>query len=34
MPDTDSAAQELDGWTHEYSGKVRDLYSSPEHPKR
>lgn len=22
----------LDGWTHTYSGKVRDLYSSPEHP--
>ena len=20
------------GWTHTYSGKVRDLYSSPEHP--
>ena len=34
MPDTDSAAQELEGWTHEYSGKVRDLYSSPEHPNR
>jgi len=22
----------LDGWTHTYSGKVRDLYSSAEHP--
>ena len=22
------------GWTHTYSGKVRDLYSSPEHPGR
>src|ERR1700761_5263723 len=21
-------------WTHNYSGKVRDLYSSPEHPDR
>jgi phosphoribosylaminoimidazole-succinocarboxamide synthase len=25
---------ELDGWTLDYSGKVRDLYSSPEHPDR
>jgi phosphoribosylaminoimidazole-succinocarboxamide synthase len=25
---------ELDGWTHDYSGKVRDLYSSPAHPDR
>ena len=23
---------ELDGWDHLYSGKVRDLYASPEHP--
>ena len=25
---------ELLGWAHEYSGKVRDLYTSPEHPDR
>jgi len=25
-------AQDLPGWTHTYSGKVRDLYSSAEHP--
>jgi len=25
---------ELDGWTHDYSGKVRDLYSNPAHPDR
>jgi phosphoribosylaminoimidazole-succinocarboxamide synthase len=25
---------ELDGWTLEYSGKVRDLYTNPEHPGR
>ena len=24
----------IEGWTHTYSGKVRDLYSSPEHPGR
>jgi phosphoribosylaminoimidazole-succinocarboxamide synthase len=24
----------LAGWTHSYSGKVRDLYTSPEHPDR
>lgn len=24
----------LDEWTHTYSGKVRDLYSSPEHPNQ
>jgi phosphoribosylaminoimidazole-succinocarboxamide synthase len=29
---TDDAT--LAGWTHEYSGKVRDLYRSPEHPGR
>jgi phosphoribosylaminoimidazole-succinocarboxamide synthase len=23
---------ELEGWTHSYSGKVRDLYTSPAHP--
>jgi phosphoribosylaminoimidazole-succinocarboxamide synthase len=23
-----------DAWTHDYGGKVRDLYSSPEHPDR
>lgn len=23
---------EIDGWEHSYSGKVRDLYTSPEHP--
>ncbi len=27
-------ATTLAGWTHEYSGKVRDLYSSPRHPRR
>ena len=27
-------ATTLAGWTHEYSGKVRDLYSSPEQPGR
>ncbi|HEV7957070.1 MAG: phosphoribosylaminoimidazolesuccinocarboxamide synthase [Microbacteriaceae bacterium] len=27
-------AMTLPGWTHEYSGKVRDLYSSAEHPGR
>lgn len=27
-------ATTIPGWTHEYSGKVRDLYSSPEHPGR
>lgn len=25
---------ELDGWNHTYSGKVRDLYTSPDHPDR
>lgn len=25
---------DLDGWTLEYSGKVRDLYTNPEHPGR
>jgi phosphoribosylaminoimidazole-succinocarboxamide synthase len=25
---------DLGSWTHDYSGKVRDLYSSPEHPDR
>ena len=25
-------AEVLAGWTHAYSGKVRDLYESPEHP--
>jgi len=25
---------DLPGWEHVYSGKVRDLYSSPEHPGR
>ena len=25
---------DIAGWTHDYSGKVRDLYSSPEHPGR
>ena len=25
-------AQDLPGWTHTYSGKVRDLYSSADHP--
>jgi phosphoribosylaminoimidazole-succinocarboxamide synthase len=25
---------ELAGWDHSYSGKVRDLYTSPEHPDR
>jgi phosphoribosylaminoimidazole-succinocarboxamide synthase len=25
---------DLPGWNHSYSGKVRDLYSSPEHPDR
>lgn len=24
----------IPGWTHEYSGKVRDLYISPDHPGR
>jgi phosphoribosylaminoimidazole-succinocarboxamide synthase len=24
----------IEGWEHTYSGKVRDLYSSPEHPGR
>ena len=27
-------ATTLPGWTHAYSGKVRDLYTSPEHPGR
>src|SRR5680860_190315 len=27
-------ATDLPGWTHEYSGKVRDLYSSPRFPGR
>ncbi|MET3769792.1 phosphoribosylaminoimidazole-succinocarboxamide synthase [Marisediminicola sp. UYEF4] len=27
-------ATDLPGWTHEYSGKVRDLYSSPDYPGR
>ena len=27
-------ATDLPGWTHEYSGKVRDLYSSPKYPGR
>ena len=26
------SAPQLDGWTHTYSGKVRDLYESAEHP--
>jgi len=25
---------ELAGWNHSYSGKVRDLYTSPDHPER
>ena len=25
---------DIDGWTHDYSGKVRDLYSNPAHPDR
>jgi phosphoribosylaminoimidazole-succinocarboxamide synthase len=25
---------ELENWVHEYSGKVRDLYTSPGHPSR
>jgi phosphoribosylaminoimidazole-succinocarboxamide synthase len=25
---------DLAGWNHSYSGKVRDLYTSPEHPDR
>jgi phosphoribosylaminoimidazole-succinocarboxamide synthase len=25
---------ELDGWNHTYSGKVRDLYTRPDHPDR
>lgn len=25
-------APEIAGWTHTYSGKVRDLYANPEHP--
>ena len=29
-----STATDLPGWTHTYSGKVRDLYSSPEQPGR
>jgi phosphoribosylaminoimidazole-succinocarboxamide synthase len=28
------AEQMFDGFEHDYSGKVRDLYSSPEHPDR
>ncbi len=28
------AEQMFDGFDHDYSGKVRDLYSSPEHPDR
>ena len=27
-------ARTLDGWTHTYSGKVRDLYSSADHPNQ
>ncbi|WP_165063259.1 phosphoribosylaminoimidazolesuccinocarboxamide synthase [Marisediminicola senii] len=27
-------ATALAGWTHAYSGKVRDLYASPDHPDR
>jgi phosphoribosylaminoimidazole-succinocarboxamide synthase len=27
-------ATDIPGWTHDYSGKVRDLYSSPEYPGR
>ncbi|GAB3136854.1 phosphoribosylaminoimidazolesuccinocarboxamide synthase [Marisediminicola antarctica] len=27
-------ATDLPGWTHHYSGKVRDLYSSPKYPGR
>ena len=27
-----SEALQIDGWTHTYSGKVRDLYESAEHP--
>jgi phosphoribosylaminoimidazole-succinocarboxamide synthase len=27
-----SDAQQLPGWNHTYSGKVRDIYESPEHP--
>lgn len=29
-----SALQDLEGWTHSYSGKVRDLYTSPTQPGR
>ncbi len=29
-----SELQDLDGWTHIYSGKVRDLYISPSQPGR
>ncbi|HEV7950431.1 MAG TPA: phosphoribosylaminoimidazolesuccinocarboxamide synthase [Glaciihabitans sp.] len=28
------ASAEISGWTHSYSGKVRDLYTSEEHPGR
>jgi phosphoribosylaminoimidazole-succinocarboxamide synthase len=34
MSDTTLQETEFPGWKHEYSGKVRDLYSSPEHPDR
>lgn len=27
-------ARTLDGWTHTYSGKVRDLYTAPDHPNQ
>ncbi len=29
---TEPAPVDVPGWTHVYSGKVRDLYESPEHP--
>jgi len=31
---TESDTPELSGWKHEYSGKVRDLYTSAGHPNR
>ena len=27
-------ARTLDGWSHTYSGKVRDLYTAPDHPNQ
>jgi phosphoribosylaminoimidazole-succinocarboxamide synthase len=34
MPGPTSDTELGNGWQHAYSGKVRDLYTSPEHPNR